>query len=208
MCPTQRALLLEEVAPEHRGPLHLHRLGQLQAWAGAHTQAAQQLWQFRSHMTTVTESQRRAGGGRGGMAVTPSSSGQCSSSPLTIVAAAAPAEAPGGGEAPLAAQCSSMLTHLPAPSQLLGGLLTPVGPGGHPCCSGQPSGPSPLATTSQFSRKPLTARPARKQQTSLFLLEPDSRNRVFPPSSPSARPARCSAISRCTWSRSGPGSQL
>lgn len=93
------------------------------------------------------------------------------------------------GEAPLAALCPSMLSSSSA-TQQLGGLLIPARPSGHRCCSGWPLQPSPPPHSSRGSLSHSTG--LARKQTSLFLLESGSRNRVFPsatlpPSSPSAK---------------------
>lgn len=87
-------------------------------------------------MTTVTSPPRKpeVGEGKGGHTQLIQTGGDAAR--LCHQRRAASAEAFGIGGGALAARCSSMPTHLPAPSALLSGLLTPapVGtlPGWHP----------------------------------------------------------------------------
>lgn len=78
--------------------------------------------------------------------------------------------------------------------------------GGHLCCSGKPSKPSLAGDPPRSSQGNLLQhRPARKP-TSLFLLELDSRNRVFPPATlPPVHRARGQPGALPSASTPGPG---
>lgn len=96
-------------------------------------------------MTTVTESRWKAGhevgeGEDSSHTQLVLTQGCWTSSPVTAVAA--PHRGTWGMEEPLAVLCSSILTQLFASSRQLCGLIS-ASPGGHLCCSGQPSEPSP-----------------------------------------------------------------
>ena len=103
--------------------------------------------------------------------------------------------------------CSLILLHLARAAQR----APHPGPGGHLCCSGQPSAPSPAGTHLTVPEE--TSDSMAGQEANIFV-SPGTRFQElgpYPPSttvprSRSARPARCSAISRHTWSWSGPGS--
>lgn len=153
-------------------------------------------------MTTVAESPRKAEGRRRRTTVTPSL-------PQPIAASAAPSRAEEGwggvGCGPLAVlcpECSLSLLHLASSS--VGSSLLPA-PVGTSVALGSPQNPLWLARTSQFPGKPLTAQAG--QEANIFvssgtrLQEPGFPSVDTSPSSPSAGPARCSAISQHCRSR-------
>lgn len=158
-------------------------------------------------MTTVAESLRKAEGRRRGRAVTPSLSQPGTVPPHPSLLLQHPAGLKVGvGCGPLAVlcpECSLSFLHLASSS--LGSSLLPALVGTS-VALGSPQNPLRLASTSQFPGKPLTAQAG--QEANIFvssgtrLQEPGFPSVDTSPSSRSAGPARCSAISQlCRWSR-------
>lgn len=161
-------------------------------------------------MTTVAESPRKAEGRRRRTTVTPSlpQPGTVPLCPSLLLQH--PAEQGGvgwggvgcGPLAVLCPECSLSLLHLASSS--VGSSLLPA-PVGTSVALGSPQNPLWLARTSQFPGKPLTAQAG--QEANIFvssgtrLQEPGFPSVDTSPSSPSAGPARCSAISQHCRSR-------
>lgn len=129
-------------------------------------------------MTTVPESRSPRGkqevgeGGTGSHTQLILTQGCC---PLLSLLLQHSTEPPGGRGSPwLSCVPARSLSFLRPASSSVGSSLLPA-PVGTSVAQGSPQNPPHLATTSQFPGKPLKQGPARKQ-TSLFLLEPNSRN--------------------------------